>query len=316
MLLPLEVSSDVAEWLAWRRGKRVDVRVPQRGAKRDLLETARANAEQRLALHKARRSGDLTSRSQALHEIQQALGLAEAPLRIETIDVSHLGGEGVVGAVVVFEDGAPRTREYRTFALSEEGSRDDTAAVHEIVSRRFRPAVVESEDAPRKAFAYPPQLLVVDGGQPQVEAAARALRDRDVHDVAVIGLAKRLEEVWLPSASEPVILPRGSEGLYLLQRMRDEAHRFALRYQRRTRKRRTRSALHDVPGLGPEKAKALLRAFGSVAAVRRATPEELQQVPGIGPSLAERIVATLARPEASDAESSGTDEMLAPEVRS
>ena len=316
VLLPLEVSSDVAEWLAWRRGKRVDVRVPQRGAKRDLLETARANAEQRLALHKARRSGDLTSRSQALHEIQQALGLAEAPLRIETIDVSHLGGEGVVGAVVVFEDGAPRTREYRTFALSEEGSRDDTAAVHEIVSRRFRPAVVESEDAPRKAFAYPPQLLVVDGGQPQVEAAARALRDRDVHDVAVIGLAKRLEEVWLPSASEPVILPRGSEGLYLLQRMRDEAHRFALRYQRRTRKRRTRSALHDVPGLGPEKAKALLRAFGSVAAVRRATPEELQQVPGIGPSLAERIVATLARPEASDAESSGTDEMLAPEVRS
>ena len=316
VLLPLEVSSDVAEWLAWRRGKRVDVRVPQRGAKRDLLETARANAEQRLALHKARRSGDLTSRSQALHEIQQALGLAEAPLRIETIDVSHLGGEGVVGAVVVFEDGAPRTREYRTFALSEEGSRDDTAAVHEIVSRRFRPAVVESEDAPRKAFAYPPQLLVVDGGQPQVEAAARALRDRDVHDVAVIGLAKRLEEVWLPSASEPVILPRGSEGLYLLQRMRDEAHRFALRYQRRTRKRRTRSALHDVPGLGPEKAKALLRAFGSVAAVRRATPEELQQVPGIGPSLAERIVATLARPDASDAESGGTGEMLAPEVRS
>ena len=316
VLLPLEVSSDVAEWLAWRRGKRVDVRVPQRGAKRDLLETARANAEQRLALHKARRSGDLTSRSQALHEIQQALGLAEAPLRIETIDVSHLGGEGVVGAVVVFEDGAPRTREYRTFALSEEGSRDDTAAVHEIVSRRFRPAVVESEDAPRKAFAYPPQLLVVDGGQPQVEAAARALRDRDVHDVAVIGLAKRLEEVWLPSASEPVILPRGSEGLYLLQRMRDEAHRFALRYQRRTRKRRTRSALHDVPGLGPEKAKALLRAFGSVAAVRRATPEELQQVPGIGPSLAERIVATLARPAASDAESGGAGEMLAPEVRS
>ena len=316
VLLPLEVSSDVTEWLAWRRGKRVDVRVPQRGAKRDLLETARANAEQRLALHKARRSGDLTSRSQALHEIQQALGLAEAPLRIETIDVSHLGGEGVVGAVVVFEDGAPRTREYRTFALSEEGSRDDTAAVHEIVSRRFRPAVVESEDAPRKAFAYPPQLLVVDGGQPQVEAAARALRDRDVHDVAVIGLAKRLEEVWLPSASEPVILPRGSEGLYLLQRMRDEAHRFALRYQRRTRKRRTRSALHDVPGLGPEKAKALLRAFGSVAAVRRATPEELQQVPGIGPSLAERIVATLARPAASDAESGGAGEMLAPEVRS
>ena len=315
VLLPLEVSSDVAEWLAWRRGKRVDVRVPQRGAKRDLLETARANAEQRLALHKARRSGDLTSRSQALHEIQQALGLAEAPLRIETIDVSHLGGEGVVGALVVFEDGAPRPREYRTFALSENGSRDDTSAVHEIVSRRFRPAPTESDDAPRKAFAYPPQLLVIDGGQPQVEAAARALRDRDVRDVVVMGLAKRLEEVWLPAASEPVILPRGSEGLYLLQRMRDEAHRFALRYQRRTRKRRTRSALHDVPGLGPEKAKALLRVFGSVAAVRRATPEQLQEVPGIGPSLAERIAVTLANPAASEVESGTSGEMLAPEVR-
>ena len=315
VLLPLEVSSDITEWLAWRRGKRVDVRVPQRGAKRDLLETARANAEQRLALHKARRSGDLTSRSQALHEIQQALGLAEAPLRIETIDVSHLGGEGVVGALVVFEDGAPRPREYRTFALSEDGSRDDTAAVHEIVTRRFRPAAIESDDAPRKAFAYPPQLLVIDGGQPQVEAAARALRDRDVRDVAVMGLAKRLEEVWLPSLSEPIILPRGSEGLYLLQRMRDEAHRFALRYQRRTRKRRTRSALHDVPGLGPEKAKALLRAFGSVAAVSRATPEQLQEVPGIGPSLAERIAATLASPAASGVESGPSGEMLAPEVR-
>ena len=315
VLVPREVPTDVTEWLAWRRGKRVEVRVPQRGAKRDLLETARANAEQRLALHKARRSGDLTSRSQALHEIQQSLGLAEAPLRIETIDVSHLGGEGVVGAVVVFEDGAPRPREYRTFALSEEGSRDDTAAVHEIVTRRFRPAAAEAEDSPRKAFAYPPQLLVIDGGQPQVEAAVRALRDRDVHDVVVMGLAKRLEEVWLPSATEPLILPRGSEGLYLLQRMRDEAHRFALRYQRRTRKRRTRSALHDVPGLGPEKAKALLRAFGSVAAVRRATPAELQAVPGIGPSLAERIVATLASPAASGVESGTAGEMLTPEVR-
>lgn len=315
VLVPLEVSADVAEWLAWRRGRRVEVRVPQRGSKRDLLETAGANAEQRLALHKARRSGDLTSRSQALYEIQQALGLADAPLRIETIDVSHLGGEGVVGALVVFEDGAPRPRDYRTFALSEEGSRDDTAAVQEIVSRRFRPTSAESEEARRKVFAYAPQLLVIDGGQPQVEAAARALRDRDVHDVVVMGLAKRLEEVWLPSASEPVILPRGSQGLYLLQRMRDEAHRVALRYQRRTRRRRTRSALQDVPGLGPEKTKALLRAFGSVAAVRRASPEELQEVPGIGPSLAEKIVATLASPAESGAESDAAGEMLAPEVR-
>lgn len=314
ILVPQSVSADVTDWLAWKRGRRIDVRVPQRGAKRDLLETASANAEQRLALHKARRSGDLTSRSQALNEIQQALGLAQAPLRIETIDVSHLGGEGVVGALVVFEDGAPRPRDYRTFALSEEGSRDDTAAVREIVHRRFRPAAPEEGEAPRKVFAYPPQLLVIDGGQPQVQAAARALRERGVEDVIVMGLAKRLEEVWLPSASEPLILPRGSEGLYLLQRMRDEAHRVALRYQRRTRTRRTRSALHDIPGLGPEKAKALMRAFGSVAAVRRATPEELQAVPGIGPGLADRVATALAVSAASPGDTTGASEMLSPEV--
>ncbi len=321
ILVPGAVPPDVAEWLVWRRGRNVDVRTPRRGSKRDLLETARANAEQRLALHKARRSGDLTSRSQALSEIQGALGLPQAPLRIETIDVSHLGGEGVVGAVVVFEDGAPRPREYRTFGLSEEGSRDDTAAVREIVLRRFRPPAAEADDTRRRAFAYSPQLLVIDGGQPQVQAAAGALRERDVHDVVVIGLAKRLEEVWLPQAQDPVILPRGSEGLYLLQRMRDEAHRVALRYQRRTRKARTRSALHDIPGLGPQKAKSLMRAFGSVAAVRRATAEELQAVPGIGPGLAERILTSLAAASpnvdaAPSPDAAEADEMLAPEVRS
>lgn len=318
ILLPIGVPADVVDWLAWQRGKRVDVRVPQRGSKRDLLETARANAEQRLVLHKARRSGDLTSRSQALTQIQQALGLAQAPLRIETIDVSHLSGEGVVGSLVVFEDGAPRPKEYRTFALSQEGSRDDTSAIREIVLRRFRP-VPESEGSARKTFAYPPQLLVVDGGQPQVRAADAALRERGVNDVVVMGLAKRLEEVWLPTASQALILPRGSEGLYLLQRMRDEAHRVAIRYQRRTRTRRTRSALHDVPGLGPAKAKALLREFGSVAGVRRATPAELQTVAGIGPQLAERIAATLAAetaaPDAPSDVSEGLNEMLSPEVR-
>ena len=310
ILVPRDIPADVADWLAWRRERSVDVRTPQRGAKRDLLETARANAQQRLALHKARRSGDLTARSQALGEIQRALGLAQAPLRIETIDVSHLGGEGVVGAVVVFEDGAPRPSEYRTFALSEEGSRDDTSAVREIVLRRFRPVASESADKPRKTFAYSPQLLVVDGGQPQVQAAAAALRERGVEDVAVMGLAKRLEEVWLPTAREPLILPRGSEGLYLLQRMRDEAHRVALRYQRRTRKAHTRSALHDIPGLGPEKAKALMRAFGSVAAVRRASNEELLAVPGIGPGLAERIRGAL-----DSGQEPSADEMLSQEVR-
>ena len=293
VLIPLDVTPDVREWLAWKRGRAVDVRVPQRGSKRDLVATASANAEQRLALHKARRSGDLTARSQALRELQDALGLPAAPLRIETIDVSHLGGEGVVASLVVFEDGAPRPRDNRTFAISDEGARDDTSAVHEVVMRRFRPVSEADAEARRRAFAYPPQLLVVDGGAPQVRAARDALIERGISEVPVIGLAKRLEEVWLPDATDPVILPRSSEGLYLLQRMRDEAHRVAIGYQRRTRTRRTRSALHDIPGLGPEKAKALMRAFGSVAAVRRASAEELQQVAGIGPQLAQRIVAIL-----------------------
>lgn len=308
VLVPVPVTSDVQEWLEWKRGRNVDVRVPQRGSKRDLMATATANAEQRFALHKARRSGDLTARSQALREIQDALGMAQAPLRIETIDVSHLGGEGVVAALVVFEDGAPRTRENRTFALSQEGSRDDTSAIREVVLRRFRSVSEEEQATRRRAFAYPPHLLVIDGGAPQVQAAWQALREREIEGVVVIGLAKRLEEVWLPGRQDPVILPRSSEGLYLLQRMRDEAHRVAIGYQRRTRKSRTRSALHDIPGLGKEKAKALMRAFGSVAAVRRASLDELMGVDGIGPQLAERIMSALATP--SDA----GDEMLPSEV--
>ena len=316
MLVPVATADGIGEWLRWRAGHVIDVRVPRRGAKRDLLATATANAEQRLALHKARRSGDLTARSLALREIQEALGMTEAPLRIETIDVSHLGGSGVVGAVVVFEDGAPRPQEYRTYALSAEGSRDDTAAIHEIVSRRFRPRPDADEASTRpKVFAYTPQLLVIDGGAPQVQAAAGALRERGVVDVTVMGLAKRLEEVWLPEAREPIILPRGSQGLYLLQRMRDEAHRVALRYQRRTRGRRTRSALHDVPGLGEARAKAIMKAMGSVAAVRRATTLDLQAVPGIGPELAQRIVDTLGGEDVSvHAEGRDQGEMLSPEV--
>ncbi len=303
--------SDVVDWLAWRRGARVDVRVPSRGAKRDLLATATANAEQRLALHKARRSGDLTARSLALTQLQAELGLAEAPLRIETIDVSHLGGSGVVGSLVVFEDGAPRPRESRTFAISAEGSRDDTSAVNEVVSRRFRPVPTAEVADRRRTFAYPPQLLVIDGGLPQVRAAARALREREVVGVTVVGLAKRLEEVWLADSDDPIILPRSSDALYLLQRMRDEAHRVAIQFQRRRRSRVNRSALLDVPGLGPARAKSLLKAFGSIAGVRAAGIDELATVDGIGPNLAARISAALAV---------GTDdavsEMLSSEVPS
>jgi excinuclease ABC subunit C len=292
-LVPVDPPPAVVEWLGLQAGRKVEVRVPQRGNKRDLLQTADANAEQRLALHKARRSGDLTARSVALQEIQGALGMPKAPLRIETIDVSHLGGSGVVGSLVVFEDGAAKPREYRTFALSPEGSRDDTAAIREIVMRRFRTRADVEQSPSRKPFAYPPQLLVIDGGAPQVQAAADAMRDSSVEGVQVAGLAKRLEELWIPGSVTPVILPRGSEGLYLLQRMRDEAHRVALKYQRKTRKRSTRSVLHDIPGLGAARAKALMKQFGSVAAIREASPSDLEQVPGIGPSLAQAIVSAL-----------------------
>ncbi|MBM3688256.1 MAG: excinuclease ABC subunit UvrC [Actinobacteria bacterium] len=292
ILVPADPEPGVISLLERRRGGAVNVRVPQRGAKRALAETVTRNARQRLDLHKARRSGDLTARSRALQDIQEALDLPSAPLRIETIDVSHLAGQDVVGSLVVFEDGLLRPGEKRTFALS---ARDDTAAIEEIVSRRFRPGTSPDEEQQRRrAFAYPPQLLVVDGGRPQVDAAARALRDRGVRDLTVVGLAKRLEEVWLPGRNEPVILPRSSEGLYLLQRMRDEAHRVAIGYQRRRSRRRVKgSSLDEIPGLGPSRVKALLAHFGSMARLREAEESEISRAPGIGPKTAAAIVAAL-----------------------
>jgi excinuclease ABC subunit C len=258
------------------------------------METAAQNAAQALAQHKMRRTGDLTTRSRALQELQEALGLPEAPLRIECIDISTLQGSDTVASLVVFEDGLPRKRDYRSYVVRTPGA-DDTAAVAEIVGRRF--AVKETQedvdDAPARS-AYPPSLLVIDGGQPQVKAAQEALLEVGAWDVPVVGLAKRLEEVWLPDDPDPLILARTSEGLYLLQRIRDEAHRTAIALHRKRRGRRTTaSALDDIPGLGPQRAKALLRAFGSVARVRAADVAALQQVPGIGPALAETIHARL-----------------------
>ena len=294
-------TADGIAWLDSRRGARVDVRVPQRGPKRDLLETVTRNAQQRLALHKSRRSGDLTSRSVALEGLREQLSLPEAPLRVEAVDISHLGGDDVVGSLVVFEDGLPRPREYRTFAISPEGSRDDTRAVAEVVRRRFRQEREAAEGAEAQPggpgastrpplFAYPPQLLLIDGGLPQARAAAQALQEAGVEGVAVVGLAKRLEEVWVPESGEPIILPRSSESLYLLQRIRDEAHRVALRLQRRRRSRATRSsALEQIPGLGAARRAALLKHFGSLGRVREATEEQLCEVAGIGPALAEAI---------------------------
>jgi excinuclease ABC subunit C len=313
VLVP-EIPPQVAttkEWLADRRGTLVNIRVPQRGDKKDLMGTVVRNAEQALALHKTRRGGDLTTRSQALEELAEYLGLNEAPLRIECIDVSHLAGTDIVASLVVFEDGLPRTSEYRRFSIrGEDGHSDDTRSIAEVVTRRFRryqaelaelaelsaglPGIDPTTGKARK-FTYPPQLLVVDGGAPQVEAAQAALSELGMSEIAVVGLAKRLEEVWLPGDPDPVILPRTSEGLYLLQRVRDEAHRFAITYQRQKRgKRMIESLLDDVPGLGDVRRKAVLKQFGSLKRLRAASVEEIASVPGIGPSIAQAIFDTLA----------------------
>ena len=312
----------MTQWLSERRGGPVSLRVPRRGDKKALLETVARNAGQSLALHKTRRASDLTTRSKAMSEIQEALGLDDAPLRIECYDVSNLQGTHVVASMVVFEDGLARKSEYRRFAIRGADGTDDISAIHEVITRRFRrylaerektgeldtlgdPDPEEDEDqdllaeravvTPSRKFAYPPNLVVVDGGPLQADAAARALTELGIDDVAVCGLAKRLEEVWQPGEEYPVILPRSSEGLYLLQRIRDEAHRFAINYHRQKRgKAATASVLDDVPGLGPARRSTLLKHFGSVRKLGAASVEEIAEVPGIGPKLAVTIASALA----------------------
>ena len=309
----------MSQWLAERRGGPVSLRVPRRGDKKALLETVARNAGESLALHKTRRASDLTTRSKALNEIQEALGLDDAPLRIECYDVSNLQGTHVVASMVVFEDGLARKSEYRRFAIKGTDGTDDISSIHEVITRRFRRYLAEREKTgeldtlgdpeagedsddgaeradvtAQKKFSYPPNLVVVDGGPLQAEAAARALAELGIDDVAVCGLAKRLEEVWIPGEEYPVILPRSSEGLYLLQRVRDEAHRFAIAYHRAKRgKAATTSALDDVPGLGPARRKALLKQFGSVRKLGAASIEEIAAVPGIGTRLAATVSAAL-----------------------
>jgi excinuclease ABC subunit C len=308
----------MTQWLAGRRHGPVGLRVPQRGDKKALLEVVARNAAETLALHKTRRASDLTTRSKALNEITEALGLDDAPLRIECYDVSNLQGTHVVASMVVFEDGLARKSEYRRFAIKGLDGTDDISAIHEVILRRFRRYLAEREKTgeldtlgdpeaeeaaegigEKKKFAYPPNLVVVDGGPLQAAAAARALAELGIDDVAVCGLAKRLEEVWLPGEEYPVILSRSSEGLYLLQRVRDEAHRFAITYHRQKRgKAATASALDDVPGLGPARRATLLKEFGSVRKLRAASAEEIAAVPGIGPKLAATIAAALGSNQA------------------
>jgi excinuclease ABC subunit C len=324
----------VEEWLCGRRGSRVSLRVPRRGDKKALFDTVARNATETLAQHKLRRASDLTTRSRALSEIQDALGLDQAPLRIECYDVSNLQGTNVVASAVVFEDGLPRKSEYRRFSIRGTGGEGDVASIHEVITRRFRryleereatgeldvlgdpagqsatrdpdggdpaaepaahrPGPLDEEGKPRK-FAYPPNLVVIDGGPAQVDAAVRALDELGIDDIAVCGLAKRLEEVWLPGDDSPVIMPRSSEGLYLLQRVRDEAHRFAITYHRAKRsKALVISELDTVPGLGPARRATLLRHFGSVRKLASATETEIAALPGIGPRLASAVLAALA----------------------
>lgn len=308
----------VQEWLTERRGSGVSLRIPQRGDKKALMETVQRNAQQALVLHKTKRASDLTTRSRALEEIAEALDLDSAPLRIECYDISHLQGDDVVASMVVFEDGLQRKSEYRRFQIKGFAGQDDVRSMHEVISRRFRRYLAEKEktgewvddlpeegttenglkddDGRPKKFAYPPQLVVVDGGQPQVAAAKKALDELGIDDIAVCGLAKRLEEVWLPDDDDPVVLPRTSEGLYLLQRVRDEAHRFAITYQRTKRAHRFRSSpLDDVPGLGDTRKQALLKHFGSLKKLRSATIDQICEVPGIGRKTAETIAVALAQ---------------------
>ena len=344
-----------AQWLSERRGSAVSLRVPQRGDKRALMVTVARNAQQALALHKTRRASDLTTRSRALEEIAENLGLDSAPLRIECFDISHLQGDDVVASMVVFEDGLARKSEYRRFQIKSVAGQDDVRSMHEVVSRRFRRYLQEKrrtgewggegdepgegegpepaetgtgeepqgaerdgtgphgrdEDGRPKKFAYPPQLIVVDGGRPQVAAARTAMDELGIDDVAVCGLAKRLEEVWLPGEKDPVVLPRTSEGLYLLQRVRDEAHRFAIRYQRSKRSKSLKaSPLDAVPGLGASRKQALLKHFGSLKRLRAASIDEICEVPGVGRKTAEAVAAALVTKSSEPAVNTATGEIV------
>ncbi|KFF60715.1 excinuclease ABC subunit C [Cryobacterium sp. MLB-32] len=290
-------------WLAGISHRKVRIVAAQRGEKAALLATATQNAKQALMLYKTRRSSDFVARSKALEDIQEALGMPAAPLRMECYDVSHLSGTNIVASMVVFEDGLPRKDDYRRFSIPE--STDDTDSIYRTLMRRLAYLVPDDEAAEsthpvvssesgqiqekRKKFRYQPNLLIVDGGQPQVAAAARALADSGVTGIQLCGIAKRLEEIWLPDSDYPVILPRNSDALFLIQRIRDEAHRFAITHQRARRKKDISSVLNEIPGLGPARVKVLLQHFGSVARLKEASEESIAEVRGVGPQLAATI---------------------------
>ena len=295
-----EDSKVLEEWLSKQRGSNVALIEPQRGEKFDLIQTVKRNAHQSLIQYLSKRANDAAVSGSALAEIAEQLELAELPLRIECFDISNIQGTSMVASMVVFEDGQPKKSDYRRFSISDEAGFDDTRAMHHVITRRFKRYLDEkdidiaeatSQGGQRPKFAYPPQLVVVDGGKPQVNAAAKALQELGITDIALCGLAKRLEEVWLPNSSEPIIFPRHSEALYLLQKIRDEAHRFAINFHRSKRSKvMLESLLDEVVGLGEIRRKSLLTHFGSVTALKAATVEELAVVPGIGKKMAKTII--------------------------
>jgi excinuclease ABC subunit C len=296
VLVPeLPADADLIEtWLADRRSSRVRVAVPERGAKRQLMDVVMRNASEAFHRHKLKRASDFGARSRALSELAAQLALEQAPLRIECYDISNLGPTDKVASMVVFEDGLPKRPDYRRFEIRGVEGQDDFASMEEVIRRRFTRLVKErnqpiASDGSRRRFAYPPALVVIDGGRGQLSAATRALQEVGYH-VPAIGLAKRLEEVYFPDSPEPLVIPRGSEALFVLQHIRDEAHRFAVNYHRQKREKRAlASPLDEIPGVGPARKKALLKRFGSLAQVRVADPETIAKTPGIGPELARAI---------------------------
>jgi|APGre2960657423_1045063.scaffolds.fasta_scaffold01253_4 excinuclease ABC subunit C len=316
---PITSEAGVIEWLSQKHGNSVEVKVPQRGEKFELLQTVKRNANQALIQFLSKRANDAGVSGRALEEIATALDLAELPLRIECFDISNIQGTSVVASMVVFEDGQSKKSEYRRFSIDDEAGFDDTRAMHHVITRRFKRYLAEKDldltelemsGANRPKFAYPPQLIIVDGGVGQVNAAARALSELGITDIALCGLAKRLEEVWLPEVKTPVIFPRHSEALYLFQRIRDEAHRFAITFHRSKRsKLMLESLLDEIPTLGTARISALLEHFGSVSAIRKANESQISQIPGIGEKIAKIIVDFLAQQSAPKNVNTSTGEI-------
>ena len=311
--------AELEQWLSGVSGSKVEIKVPQRGDKFELLDTVKRNAQYSLIQYVSKRATDAAVSGKALTQIEEMLGLTRTPLRIECFDISNISGTSVVASMVVFEDGMPKKSEYRRFIIDTSEGWDDTRAMHQVITRRLKRMLDDrnvdlaevSETGGRiSKFAYPPALIVVDGGKPQVSAAQRALGELGITDIALCGLAKRLEEVWLPNNADPLIFPRNSEGLYLLQRIRDEAHRFAITFHRSRRSKvMLESLLDEIPGLGSARRTALLDRFGSVTAIRKAAVSELATTPGIGEKLAETIAQSLAQIGKSEAVNMTTGEI-------